>query len=358
LHYRCFRSIDNDEFSERDPDEIPQMRTNILFLKTHKTGSSTLQNILLRFGLRYSLNVMLPGVGNYIGYDRPLDETSFDRYLKPPFDGKFNIFACHSRYHPNTMKFMHENTIRVTLLRSPPEYFESLYNFFSLNAKYNATFDELVRSLSTNASVVFVRDSSRSKSVNQMCYELGLQRAFVDEPSDTVIGDFIRYVDREFDFVMITEYFDECLVLLADLMGWPLRTVTYLPLMARPDARKTNATSRAEDRAKIRELNKCDSSLYDYFLEKLRQRTLQYGEERLIERVRTLRRMNERLYAKCISGETRNGYGGTVAYTLKSDADWECVHVAKGELALIDEIRRQQIERFERDRKFLDLISS
>ena len=38
--------------------------TKIIFLKTHKTASSTLQNVLLRFGEKRNLTVALPKKGN------------------------------------------------------------------------------------------------------------------------------------------------------------------------------------------------------------------------------------------------------------------------------------------------------
>ena len=44
-----------------------QKKTNIGFLKTHKCASSSVQNILMRFGLKNELNFVLPSAGNYVG---------------------------------------------------------------------------------------------------------------------------------------------------------------------------------------------------------------------------------------------------------------------------------------------------
>ena len=44
-----------------------QKQTNIGFLKTHKCASSSVQNILMRFGLKNELNFVLPSAGNYVG---------------------------------------------------------------------------------------------------------------------------------------------------------------------------------------------------------------------------------------------------------------------------------------------------
>ena len=40
---------------------------DIVFHKTHKCSSSTVQNILLRYGMKHELNVVLPKSGNYLG---------------------------------------------------------------------------------------------------------------------------------------------------------------------------------------------------------------------------------------------------------------------------------------------------
>jgi len=328
-----------------------RFRINILFLKTHKTGSSTVQNILLRFALRFSLDVLLPEKNNYIAYDQPLHNKTLTG-KSVPVDGKFNIFTCHSRYHPNTMNFMYDDTIRVTLLRNSSEHFESLYNFYHLDRRYKLSLEDLLRS-PNKSSFSFARGGVGDKSTNQMCHDLGLTAGQLD---DSTIQAFIDYIDKEFDFVMITEYLDECLILLADLMGWSLKYVSYLPLMTRPAAKKSNLTY--ADKMYLRELNRADSLIYDHFTEKFRQRVLRYGLKPLLRDLKTLHSLNDELYAKCISKETTKGYAGTVAYVLNSNYDWECTYAAKQELKFIDEIREKQKIRFEREKKLLDLFSN
>ena len=39
----------------------------IAFAKTHKTASSTVQNVLLRYGLANSVEFLLPAAHNYLG---------------------------------------------------------------------------------------------------------------------------------------------------------------------------------------------------------------------------------------------------------------------------------------------------
>lgn len=40
-------------------------KSNIFFVKTHKTGSSTVQNVLMRFGASRDLDFAIPYFGNH-----------------------------------------------------------------------------------------------------------------------------------------------------------------------------------------------------------------------------------------------------------------------------------------------------
>ena len=55
------------EFVQEDPSPECQETTKIVYLKTHKCASSSIQNILFRFGLKNQLTFALPSTGNYLG---------------------------------------------------------------------------------------------------------------------------------------------------------------------------------------------------------------------------------------------------------------------------------------------------
>ena len=48
------------EFVQEDPSAECQEQTKIVYLKTHKCASSSLQNIFLRFGEKRNLSFVLP----------------------------------------------------------------------------------------------------------------------------------------------------------------------------------------------------------------------------------------------------------------------------------------------------------
>ena len=61
------RHLETAELSERKGHRECAKKTKIAFLKTHKCASSSVQNMLMRFGLEHELNFVLPSAGNYLG---------------------------------------------------------------------------------------------------------------------------------------------------------------------------------------------------------------------------------------------------------------------------------------------------
>ena len=51
------------EFVQEDPSEECPEKTKIVYIKTHKCASSSLQNIFLRFGEKRNLSFVLPKGG-------------------------------------------------------------------------------------------------------------------------------------------------------------------------------------------------------------------------------------------------------------------------------------------------------
>ena len=61
-------------------DNLCLPRRKVVFLKTHKTASSTLQNVFFRFGDKYGLNFALPkGNGAKFNYPKPIKPE----FIKP-----------------------------------------------------------------------------------------------------------------------------------------------------------------------------------------------------------------------------------------------------------------------------------
>ncbi|KAJ0055944.1 hypothetical protein NL108_016699, partial [Boleophthalmus pectinirostris] len=84
------------------PDQGPslgscQPHTHIMFLKTHKTASSTVLNMLYRFGEERGLRFALP-LGYQLGYPLPFNAHRVKGY-KGPGASDFHIMGNHMRFN-------------------------------------------------------------------------------------------------------------------------------------------------------------------------------------------------------------------------------------------------------------------
>ena len=258
-------------FYHRTTSNSCQPKDNVLFLKTHKTGSSTITNILNRYGDLHNLTVALPQHGFY-NFFWPL---SFEKSFTADLRGKRpNILCNHARWNKHTMKeFMPQDTVFITILRNPVSQFESTFSYMEfaqllgIKSTKNplATFFE-----DPNRTMGKISDLSASGSVvpylnllrNGQSFDLGMKSAqfFIDEETNNAISE----LDSSFDLVLMLEYFDESLVLLARELCWDIRDVVYFKLNQRKSSDlKTNLSDELVQ--EIRQWNRADVLLYNHF---------------------------------------------------------------------------------------------
>lgn len=85
---------------------------HIAFLKVHKAGSTTIQNILFRFRLKNNLNIVLPTSGNLIS--KQIKEMP----IEP--NKHYDIFAMHTKYNQTMFdKLLPADTVNIGIIREP-----------------------------------------------------------------------------------------------------------------------------------------------------------------------------------------------------------------------------------------------
>lgn len=110
----------------------------IALIKTHKTGSSTLANIIYRFGENRSLRFMLPRDDLRLGWPGSFPgEVAMRHHVKskaiPGFGshpkggaeenaGSYDVIAFHAVFNPATMLRFVPNARFVTIVRYPGEF--------------------------------------------------------------------------------------------------------------------------------------------------------------------------------------------------------------------------------------------
>jgi len=187
---------------------------------------------------------------------------------------------------------------------------------------------------------------------NSMSRDLGLNKSKFE--SENEISEFIQFIEEEFHLVMITEYLEASLVLLADLMSWPLHYVASIGKRVRSDTARNNISD--EDRRTLLRLNHADHRLYEHFLAIFRRRVLEYGFERMAADVQRLNAFNIALDKRCVSARVYKGHANTGVYRAKAASGRECKYLT--ELKAWRMLKEEQVSRLALIKRLQSLIAS
>ncbi|KAI1307275.1 Galactosylceramide sulfotransferase [Halotydeus destructor] len=330
--------------SAANATKCSEKRKQIVFLKTHKAASSTLQNVFMRFGDTNNLFFALPRTNNYFGHPMRFNR----RYVLDPeillhhYNLSYSILTHHMRFNYRETKAVVKNAIYLTVLRDPASLFESLFVYADLGRKLlpghpvNVTFEEFtylmdkainvssmpsplltfpkstIQTTLTQSNVVEVTSQEWPKlrpnkryagkfGRNQMIFDLGFSSYHFDQGD--IVSDFIKYIDSIFNLVMITERMDESLILLKELMCWSLEDVVVFKHNPRSQEFKMSSPISEDSMNQIKRINAADVQLYRYFYDKFEKRVEDFGRDRMKEQVNQLRNMTDSFYRKCVLDE-------------------------------------------------------
>jgi len=116
-----------------------------------------------------------------------------------------------------------------------------------------------------------------------------------------------KILDEIFDLVLVADYMDESLVLLADLLCASMDEVASLRINKRDqDNLKEETAKRISDKA--RRWNKADAVLFDYFNKTLWKKVDEYGYEQMSLKIKELHKHVDNLKSKCIVSDREIKY--------------------------------------------------
>ena len=225
-------------------------------MKTHKTGGTTVTNTLLRYAENNKLNVGLPIAYHWEMAGYP---ASFDARLIDPQIERYNVLCHHMKFDKeNVRKLMSDDAKYITILRDPVQNFESAFGFFKDypypewnlegQAGINSFLDEPERFYNKSTPWYF-------RAKNYMSFDLGFDH---ENDSDGYIKQVISEMESTYNFVMMTDYFEESMILLKDLLCLDMDDIVYLPLKVRTDDNRQRVST--ETAAKIKKWNKLDTA--------------------------------------------------------------------------------------------------
>ncbi|XP_071995729.1 galactose-3-O-sulfotransferase 2-like [Engystomops pustulosus] len=284
-------------------------------------------NILFRFGESHNLMFALP-TQNLAQFYYPYDfraefVESFITRIRPSYD----IMCHHLRFQLTEVeRVMPTDTFYFTIMRNPVSLMESSFSYYKsmdifMKAKSLEDFLKNPYKYYNKTSI------SHSYGKNIMAYDLGLDRIQVQTPKYFKVAK--KTIEAAFDLVLITEYFDESLILLKDALCWSFDDVLSFPLNSR------NVTSRKvlseETQEKIKTWNQLDWQLYVYFNTSFWEKVYAFGRDRMQSEVQELRRRRAAQSEVCLQGQVdpskindkllkpfQAGYSRILGYNLKT----------------------------------------
>jgi len=132
---------------------------------------------------------------------------------------------------------------------------------------------------------------------NQMAFDLGFNQRFFDTPK--IISNFIDAIDSMFHLVLITERFEESLVLLKHLLCWSTQDVVTFQHNMRAEEYSHGFLSR-KSKGILRKVNLADQMIYDHFSAKFDKIVNSFGVERMKKEVQELKNLTNKLYKECV----------------------------------------------------------
>ncbi|XP_018554068.1 LOW QUALITY PROTEIN: galactose-3-O-sulfotransferase 2 [Lates calcarifer] len=307
--YQNYRRSDTQSTSAQTQKDanlhnILRSRAPVVFLKTHKTGGSTVQNLLFRMGEKDRATFAFPYYTYQFSYPDKFRAEFVDEL--PDSSSQFDILCSHMRLDVEQVKqIMPPNTTYITILREPLQTFESVFSYytstipaFTLAKKVAETAEHksaLSVFLESPESFWDPKEPENGLAKNPMSFDLGLnsQQWNSSWPADLTL------LKETFQLVMIAEHFDESLVLLGALLKLELEELAYLRL----NTRSPKYVTLLDDitKARLRAWNSLDVLLYDFFLKLFWEKAEQYGLERLNRDVALLKVSTDRIRQKCVA---------------------------------------------------------
>ncbi|XP_078621127.1 galactose-3-O-sulfotransferase 3-like [Branchiostoma floridae x Branchiostoma japonicum] len=271
-------------------------RTKLALAKVHKTGGTTLMQILHRFAYLRNLSLVIP-----IQTNRGSINAFYPGGLKkekclPPQGDHYDMFTYHFVYKRDVLtNLLGNDTFFVTILREPLSHLKSQFHFYDLAKRYRIKDAKypLMRFLE-NPGAYDKKRPGYLGTRNPMSADLGMglnvlkqltEQAMKWQPGQptnktamSIIENLILNIDQDFDLVMITEYFDEGLVMLKRLMCLDMQDILYYKTLAFLYKGKDQEvpTSSVENHKRW---DIVDYHLYDYFNKSFWRRVDQIGKD-------------------------------------------------------------------------------
>ena len=313
-------------------------KKNLMFLKTHKCGTSTLVNMFYLFGLRRRLNFVLQSPHNHFITTKYIGDL-----VEPRPNSTWNLQVQHTIFDPDFQhKILPKNTtFYTTILRSPIRRFQSAFAYFGVeNRKRKEYGDQLSYDELVNRFLEEIKppdDFTAPRMLYSNAHDLGWDQFEKNLDKGKSLNEkidlFIKLIDSEMDFVMINDRFDESLVILKEYMCWNLTDMLYHSRLERRS--KKNSFSDNLVIKKVQDFNIIDEKLYAHFLSSFEKHIEKFGKDRIASEVKRFQALKTILENTCYDFDSSKG---TKKFSDYAKANFKICEFLDGDDGLIESI--------------------
>ncbi|KAM9853092.1 galactose-3-O-sulfotransferase 2 [Aulostomus maculatus] len=242
-----------------------QPKSHIVFLKTHKTASSTVLNILYRYGESRNLSFALPKNKHSQLFYPYFFVSHFVEGFSTNGVKEFHIMCNHMRFKKSEVaKVMPADTFYFSILRNPVDLMESIFTYYkSIPAFANTqSLDKFLDNCwqRYNPSI-----SNNHYAHNIMAFDFGFNNNITAYSKDLEerASRVVTAIEQDFHLILISEYFDESMILLKHVLCWSLDDVASFRLNSRSEQSRHSLSNTTAE--KVKRWNALDWRIYLHF---------------------------------------------------------------------------------------------
>lgn len=279
-----------------------KLEKKIFFLKTHKTGSSTIYNMLGIYSLKNNLTSLIFHINNKETYYWP---SYFSEKLIIPNKHKnvkiYDLYMEHIRYNKSGCEiyFPRQETFYFTILREPISQWISAFYYFNFNSLFKQKNDEntIEIFLKRYNDVIYYSNVKKYTLLNMIwnsnLFDFGYDGRNINKEN---IDQIIKEIEKNFDLIILTEYFDYGLVILKNKLNLTFLDIAVLKVNESLNKKKPKLSQDTIN--KIDKFVYGDKIIYNYFKKKF-QPFLQ--DVNIQKDVKKLKAYRYEIYKMCMS---------------------------------------------------------
>ncbi|KAI8517048.1 galactosylceramide sulfotransferase [Branchiostoma belcheri] len=312
--------------------------TNFVFIKVHKTASSSTVVVLLRFAYDHHLVMCYPHTSWGIAGFRltfpssKIYKSNCSRWQQ--IGDHFNFLVHHTIFNKTAMdRVMKPGTKYIGIMREPQSHIRSwfFYNRHHRIYKNQGHKNPLGEYLDNPEHFEELAGRRKKRPYvgdrNKQAHELGFPPELLNAEDTDTMDTAIRQLHQSYTFVIISEYYEESLVMLRRKLCWDMYYILHSNKKIHEQHNpKKYIPFTDKQLGNHKRINTIDYRMYNFF-NRTFWKTVQEEEERgFWEEVAYFKHLVERVNSYCLTSDKNN----TVEVPIGSDSTEPVVTLEDG----------------------------